>query len=171
MTDAVVAYAQEHPEVDLLHFWLADGANNQCECENCAATRPSDFYVVMLNDIDRKLSALHLDTRIVFLAYVDLLWPPEHQRIQNPDRFVLMFAPITRTYSKTFSTDRALPALPPFERNKLTFPHTIEQNLAFLRAWQAQFVRDDGQPADSFDFDYHLMWDHCRHSANGMEYT
>jgi hypothetical protein len=165
MTDAVVEYAQQHPEVDLLHFWLADGANNQCECKQCAPTRPSDFYVMMLNDIDRKLSALHLDTRIVFLAYFDLLWPPEHERIQNPDRFVLMFAPITRTYSKTFSTDRAVPALPPFERNRLAFPRSIEQNLAFLQAWQAQFVRDDGRPADSFDFDYHLMWDHYRDPA------
>jgi hypothetical protein len=165
MTDAVVEYAREHPEVDLLHFWLADGANNQCECEHCAPTRPSDFYVMMLNDVDRKLSALHLDIRVVFLAYFDLLWPPEHERIQNPDRFVLMFAPITRTYSKTFSTDRALPALPMFERNRLTFPRAIEQNLAFLQAWQAQFVRDDGSPADSFDFDYHLMWDHYRDPA------
>src|SRR5215213_8912871 len=162
MTDAVVAYAQQHPEIDLLHFWLADGANNQCECEHCAPTRPSDFYVMMLNDIDRKLSALRLNTRIVFLAYFDLLWPPEHERIQNPDRFVLMFAPITRTYSKTFSTDQAVPALPRFERNKLSFPHSIEQNLAFLQAWQAQLIRDGGQPVDSFDFDYHLMWDHYR---------
>jgi hypothetical protein len=162
VSDAVVDYAQKHPEVDLLHFWLADGANNQCECEHCAPTRPSDFYVMMLNDVDRKLSALQLDMRIVFLAYFDLLWPPEHERIHNPDRFVLMFAPITRTYSTTFSTDRALPALPMFERNKLAFPHTIEQNLAFLQAWQAQFVRDGSQPVDSFDFDYHLMWDHYR---------
>jgi hypothetical protein len=165
MTDAVAEYAQQHPEVDLLHFWLADGANNQCECEYCAPTRPSDFYVMMLNDIDRKLGALQLDTRIVFLAYFDLLWPPEHERIQNPDRFVLMFAPITRTYSKTFSTDRAAPALPAFERNKLTFPRSIEQNLAFLQAWRAQLVRADGRPVDSFDFDYHLMWDHYRDPA------
>jgi len=165
ITDAVVAYAQGHPEVDLLHFWLADGANNQCECEHCAPTRPADFYIMMLNDLDRTLSALHLDTRIVFLAYFDLLWPPEHERIQNPDRFVLMFAPITRTYSKTFSTNRAMPALPRFERNKLTFPRSIEQNLTFLQAWQAQFVRDGGRPVDSFDFDYHLMWDHYRDPA------
>jgi hypothetical protein len=76
-----------------------------------------------------------------------------------------MFAPITRTYSTTFSTDRALPAIPMFERNKLSFPRSIEQNLAFLQAWQAQCVRADGQPVDSFDFDYHLMWDHYRDPA------
>jgi hypothetical protein len=165
MTDAVVAYAQQHPEVDLLHVWLADGANNQCECEHCAPTRPSDFYVMILNDIDRTLSALHLDTRIVFLAYFDLLWPPEHERLQNPDRFVLMFAPITRSYTLPFSTERAVPELPSFERNKLTFPRAIEQNLAFLQAWQAYCVHDVGRPIDSFDFDYHLMWDHYRDPA------
>jgi hypothetical protein len=165
MADAVAEYAQQHPEVDLLHVWLADGANNQCECERCATTRPSDFYVMILNDIDRTLSALHLDTRIVFLAYFDLLWPPEHERLQNPDRFVLMFAPITRTYSAPFSTERATPALPIFERNKLAFPQAIEQNLAFLQAWQAQCVGDHGRPIDSFDFDYHLMWDHYRDPA------
>jgi hypothetical protein len=165
MTDAVVAYAQQHPEVDLLHVWLADGANNQCECEQCAPTRPSDFYVMILNDIDRTLSALHLDTRIVFLAYFDLLWPPQHERLENPDRFVLMFAPITRSYTIPFSTERAAPDLPSFERNKLTFPQAIEQNLAFLQAWQAHSVRDVDPPLDSFDFDYHLMWDHYRDPA------
>jgi Domain of unknown function (DUF4838) len=166
MTYAVVAYVQQHPEVDLLHVWLADGANNQCECAQCAATRPSDCYIMMLNDIDRGLSALQLDTRIVFLAYCDLLWPPEHERLQNPDRFVLMFAPITRTYSTPFSTDSAASPLPMFERNKLIFPQSIEQNLAFLQAWQAHGVCDGGQPLDSFDFDYHLMWDHYRDPAS-----
>jgi hypothetical protein len=76
-----------------------------------------------------------------------------------------MFAPITRTYSATFSTESSLPELPPYVRNRLSFPSSVEQNLAFLRAWQAQFVRDDGQPVDSFDFDYHLMWDHYRDPA------
>ena len=160
MTNDVVSYVQQHPEVDLLHFWLADGVNNHCECEGCAGTRPSDFYVMMLNELDRKLTALHLDVRIVCLAYVDLLWPPERERIQNLDRFVLMFAPITRTYTRAFTTDSLLPALPEFERNALTFPQRVEENLAFLRAWQEQLVRDDGRPVDSFDFDYHLMWDH-----------
>jgi hypothetical protein len=35
-------------------------------------------------------------------------------------------------------------------------PKRIEQNLAFLRAWQRVFK------GDSFDFDYHLMWDHFK---------
>ena len=105
-----------------MHFWLADGSNNHCECELCRDTRPSDFYVQMLNELDEMLTARGLKTRIVFLIYVDLLWPPEQEKIANPDRFILMFAPITRTYSEPSRWTGTLPELPPFERNKLDVP-------------------------------------------------
>ncbi|HOD48841.1 MAG TPA: DUF4838 domain-containing protein [Candidatus Hydrogenedentes bacterium] len=154
VVDAVVAYARDHPNIDYLHFWLADGTNNNCECAECARARPSDFYVMMLNELDGRLSEAGLKTRIVFLIYVDLLWPPVKEKFENPDRFVLMFAPIVRTYSETFEASETLPELPPFERNKLEFPKSVDDNVAFLKAWQEMF---DG---DSFDFDYHLMWDH-----------
>lgn len=155
VVDSMVEYLAEHPEVDLLHFWLADGSNNQCECPACRDTRPADYYVMMLNALDRALAARGIDTRIVFLVYVDLLWPPERERIANPERFVLMFAPITRSYRETFATaaDASRP-LPPYERNRLTFPSDPSQNVAFLRAWQETFG------GDSFDFDYHLWRGH-----------
>jgi hypothetical protein len=156
MVDDIARYAQAHPEVDLLHLWLADGTNNHCECENCRTMRPADFYVMLLNEVDRRLTELGLPTRIVFLIYVDLLWPPEHVRLAHPDRFALMFAPITRTYSRPYEVRGALPALPAYARNHLTFPRGVEENVAFLRAWQGLFDR----LIDSFDFDYHLMWDH-----------
>lgn len=156
VVEEIARYSKEHPEIDVMHFWLADGSNNNCECELCTKARPSDFYVMMLNELDELLAKEGLPTKIVFLIYVDLLWPAEKERIKNPDRFILMFAPITRTYSKSFATDAPLPKLPEFQRNKLVFPHSIEENLAFLQAWQRDF------PGDSFDFDYHLMWDHFK---------
>ncbi len=156
VVEEIARYAGEHPEIDIMHFWLADGSNNNCECELCRDTRPSDFYVMMLNDLDRLLTARGLPTRIVFLIYVDLLWPPLVEKIANPDRFLLMFAPITRTYSKSFAVGGRLPDLPSFERNKLRFPRSVEENVAFLRAWQQDFQ------GDSFDFDYHIMWDHFK---------
>lgn len=155
MVEDMVRYLQDHPEVDLLHVWLADGSNNNCECEACSSARPSDFYVKLLNELDEALTRKGIDTKVVFLIYVDLLWPPEREVIRNPDRFVLMFAPITRSYSKPFDVDMArLPELPPFERNRLRFPRSVEANVAFLKAWEKAF-RGDG-----FDFDYHFMWDH-----------
>jgi len=157
----IANYLKAHPEVDVLHFWLADGSNNNCECDECRKARPSDFYVQMLNSLDELMTAEGLDARIVFLIYVDLLWPPLKEKIRNPDRFILMFAPITRNYDKAFVTDVRAGELPPFETNKLEFPSSVEQNIAFLKAWQKDFR------GDSFDFDYHLLWAHNR-DAGGM---
>lgn len=156
VTDEIADYSEKHPEIDIMHFWLADGSNNHCECDLCQETRPSDFYVQMLNELDEKLAAKKLKTRIVFLIYVDLLWPPEREKIKNPDRFILMFAPITRTYSEPYKVEGPLPPLPPYVRNQLEFPKSVAENVAFLRAWQEDFR------GDSFDFDYHMMWDHFR---------
>lgn len=150
----IAGYLEQHPSVDLLHFWLADGSNNQCECPLCRDTRPSDFYVMMLNELDQLLTQRGIASKVVFLVYVDLLWPPEHEHIANPDRFVLMFAPITRSYTEPFAVEDVPNELPPFHRNQLAFPQDVGENVAFLRGWQRQF---DG---DSFDFDYHYMWDH-----------
>jgi len=154
MVQAIASYARENPDIDFLHVWLADGSNNNCECPACQQARPSDFCVTLMNEVDARLTHEGLATKIVFPIYVDLLWPPERERLEHPDRFVLMFAPIVRTYSETFRVGGALPELPRFERNKLDFPSSVASNVAFLKAWQAGFG------GDSFDFDYHLMWDH-----------
>lgn len=160
IVESIVSYLQQYSKLDVLHFWLADGMNNHCECPLCAGTRPSDLYVEMLNLLDERLTRLGITTKIVFLIYFDLLWLPEKQRILNPDRFILMFAPITRTYTKTFSPEEELPDLPPYVRNRLSFPTSVEGNVAFLKAWQAYFL------GDSFDFDYHLLWDQFKEPGN-----
>ncbi|MBP3918975.1 MAG: DUF4838 domain-containing protein [Clostridia bacterium] len=155
VTSSIVDYCEEHPDVDYLHFWLADGSNNHCECERCKEI-PADYYVMMLNELDEKLTAKGIDTKIVFLIYVDLLWEPQHETIRNQDRFVLMFAPITRTYSKSYTfTEEEMNTvtLAPYEKNKLTMPHSVAENVARLRKWQEQFK------GDSFDYDYHLVLD------------
>ena len=157
VVESIVEYAQTNPDANILHFWLADGTNNHCECPLCVDHRPADLYVQMLNELDAALGLADLDTRIVFLVYVDLLWPPEHERIANPERFLLMFAPITRSYSTAFASGApAAEALPPFVRNQLEFPRDPGMNSAFLKSWESSF-RGDG-----FDFDYHLMWDHYK---------
>lgn len=150
----IAQYIENTPQVDVLHFWLADGGNNQCECSNCSKMRPSDYYVMMLNELDQLLSEKGLTTKVVFLIYNDLLWAPEVEKIKNPDRFILMFAPITRTYSKPFEAEGDLPEPPPYIRNQIKLPSDIKENVAFLKAWQKVFN------GDSFDFDYHFMWDH-----------
>jgi hypothetical protein len=148
--ELVVAYAKAHPATDYLHIWLADEPNNVCECADCRQTTPSDQYVALLNAIDRRLTAEGLDTRLVFLLYQELLWPPIQARLANPDRFVLMFAPISRTFERSYQVDADLPDLPPYRRNQITLPTSLSENLAFLRGWQCQFQ------GDSFVYDYPL---------------
>jgi len=156
MVKEIELYASLHPEVDLLHVWLSDGSNNQCECEQCVLETPSDLYVKLMNELDVALTSQRLETRIVFLLYHELMWPPETERIANPSRFVMQFAPITRTYRQSFAAASHVPDIPPFERNKLDLPQSVEGNIAYLNGWRNQFQ------GDSFDFDYHLMWAHQR---------
>jgi hypothetical protein len=92
--DCVVDYARKHSNIDYLHVWLGDASNAHCECEDCRKKTPSDWYVILLNKIDRALNEAGLSTRIVFIAYVDNLWAPITEKIENQDRFTLLFAPI-----------------------------------------------------------------------------
>ncbi|MDR1735762.1 MAG: DUF4838 domain-containing protein [Oscillospiraceae bacterium] len=165
MTDAAAALCARKPEISYLHFWLADGQNNHCECDGCKDTLPADYYIKYLNLLDEKLTAMGLSTKVVFLIYVDLLWEPREETLKNPDRFVLMFAPITRTYASSYAETLSAgqsPELAPYRRNRLLMPRTVAENVARLKKWQARFS------GDSFIFDYHFMWDHFR-DISGMK--
>lgn len=154
ITDYITEYAKRNNSVDLLHVWLADGENNQCECADCAKHLPSDLYVLLLNELDEKFTVAGIDTKIVFLIYVDLLWPPKEYAIKNRDRFLIMFAPITRTYRKSFRFTGELPDIPRYIRNRNEMPVDVASNISFLKHWQNMFK------GSGFDFDYHYMWAH-----------
>lgn len=113
-------YALNHRDISILHIWLADNYNNICECSACRARSQTDWYVMLLNEIDERLTALGLDTRLAFLIYFELLWPPVTQHLKNPDRFILMFAPITRTYTRPYYQ----PDEPVDGRKEPLFPRT-----------------------------------------------
>lgn len=148
---AVANYAEAHPEVDVLHVWLADYFNNICECPACRQTTPSDQYVQLLNELDAELTARGLcDTRIVFLLYQELLLAPVQARLAHPERFILMFAPISRTFRQSYPVEFEPAPLPPYVRNRFELPTRVEENLTCLRQWQGVFR------GDSFDYDYPL---------------
>lgn len=157
----VCQYSIAHPEVDVIHFWLSDGANNQCECEQCIKERPSDQYVALLNDIDAMMLERGLQTKIAFALYWDTLWPPETERLLHADRFILMFAPITRSYRTTYSALVEFAEKPEYKKNRLDMPETVEGNLSFLYEWRKHFN------GDAFVFDYHMMWAHHKDPGYG----
>lgn len=146
----VADYALAHPEVDYLHVWLADASNNHCECENCKKHLPSDLYVHILNEIDKALTQKQVSVKIVFLIYEELLWAPLEEQFDNPERFIMMFAPISRTFKNSYEIPEEFSKPAPYQRNEITLPVNLEENLGFLAQWQKVFR------GESFDYDYPL---------------
>lgn len=150
MTDGIVEYAENHKNVDYLHVWLADGSRNHCECTECQKATPSDFYLMIMNELDKKLTAKGLATRIVFIAYVDTMFPPEQVTIENPKRFSLLYAPITRSYSSSINENTVIPEPKKYVRNNWETPSTAEQNLALLKEWEKTWT------GPAFSYEYHF---------------
>ena len=148
----VADYAQTHKNIDYLHVWLSDGAKNHCECDECRKMRPADWYMMIMNEIDRELTARGLDTRIVFIAYLDTYFAPEEISIENPTRFSLLYAPISRNYCSSITEDTVVPSVPEYERNAWKTPST-EECFALLKDWQRSWK------GTVFSYEYHF-WRH-----------
>ena len=161
MAKSIVDYAKNHRNVDYLHVWLADGKRNHCECEACQKARPSDFYLMIMNEVDELLTQAGLDTRIVFIAYVDTMFAPRAVEIRNPRRFSLLYAPITRSYCASIRSDSVIPEPPEYQRNQWEIPKSTEENLAFLRDWQKNFT------GPGFSYEYHF-WKHQCNDPSGL---
>lgn len=150
LIDQVTAYAKEHRSINYLHFWLADECNNVCECEQCAQTTLADQYVEILNELDERLTEEGLDTKIVFLLYQELLYAPVRSKLKHPERFCLMFAPISRTFEKPYPHDKVDAPIKPYVRNQFHLPETVEENIAHYFNWKKTYT------GDSFFYDYPL---------------
>lgn len=150
----VADYAAKHPEIDYLHVWQDDSMNRTCECEVCRTARVSDWYLKILNRLDAELTRRGIATKIAFLIYQDLIWPPEKEQFANPDRFVMMYAPISRRYSAPYYVGTEEVELPPYQINQNKSPADEQTGAGFLRGWQRVFR------GEAFVFDYHMTWHH-----------
>ena len=161
VAEYIADYSAIHSNVDYVHVWLSDGWRNHCECDECVKKLPSDWYVMLLNDIDRELTSRGLNTRIVFIAYHETIWAPTEARIDNPDRFCLMLAPISRNYTQTLS-DNAKPEILPFVLNKCTPPVELDEFLEYFKEWKK------GWSGPSLCYEYHF-WKHQLFDLAGLE--
>jgi hypothetical protein len=101
----VVRYARQHSEVDYLQVWLSDATNNKCECDECRKRTITDWYLLLIAEIDRRLKAEALPVQIVFIAYQELLWPPT-DRALVPKDVAMMYAPMGRCYRHAFTDEK-----------------------------------------------------------------
>ncbi|MBQ9151132.1 MAG: DUF4838 domain-containing protein, partial [Clostridia bacterium] len=160
VADYIADYAEKHRNVDYLHVWLADARQNHCECEECQKKTASDWYLMLMNDIDESLAARKLDTRIVFIVYTDTTWAPVEETIRNPDRFTCMIAPISRSYTKTLTEGETF-ELPPFQRNKNILPKNLGEYLAHFEEWKKTWK------GANLCYEYHF-WRHQTYDLSGQ---
>lgn len=161
---SVCDYAELSTNVDFLHVWLSDSVNSHCECEECAKKSTTDWYVILLNEIDEELIRRGLDTHIVMISYYDTLFAPEVERLINRDRFTILLAPITRTYTegvKQHSIDTSV--LPKYERNKVVLPTACDTGIAFAKSWQ------ETCPVDIMVYEYHF-WNNQAYELSTIRY-
>lgn len=109
---------------------------------------------MMLNELDALLTAEGLKTKIVFGISNNKGYVPLKERLLNPERFILMFAPISRSFAEPFPEEFRVKKAPDYEINHFSMPRSVDELLAFLYEWEQIY---DG---DCVDFDYHLMWTH-----------
>ncbi len=150
MINAIIDYATEHTNVDYLHIWLADCWNNHCECDECRKKTPSDWYVILMNELDVALSEKGLPTRIVFICYVDTSWPPQTETIHNPDRFSLLVAPISRDYTVPAKEDVSDVTYPAYKFNDNTLFPDVNQYIKCGQEWQEKCK------VKAFLYEYHF---------------
>ena len=161
VVDYVVNYTKMHSNVDYLHVWLADGHNNHCECEECQKKIPSDWYMILMNEIDEELTKEGLNTRIVFICYIDTFWPPVEEKINNPKRFTMLFAPHSRSYSYSMPGGREANAFCPYVRNKNRYPRNLSESFDYLDEWKKVWG------GAIMAYEYHF-WHHYASSLSGQ---
>lgn len=152
VTDCVCDYAELNHNVDYLHVWLADNQKNQCECDECRKKTPSDWYVVLLNDIDAELTRRGLNTRIGVAVYSETAYEPTCEYINNPKRFFMILGAITRSYTYSIPKDPQA-ELTPFVLNVSGRLDTMEEHMVRLKLWK-NFV-----PSPAIAYEYHF-WKH-----------
>lgn len=149
VTDSVVEYAKKSGHVDYLHVWLADWKKNHCECEECKKMIPSDWYVMLLNEIDEALTKEGLDNRIGGVCYSDTAWEPEKIKLKNPKRFIMNLGAISRSYLYSVEKDPVVPGTP-YVRNVTDRLDTMEEYVMRTHRWMEM------APCPYIAYEYHF---------------
>ena len=156
----VCDYAEANHNVNYLHVWLADAQKNHCECDNCRKKTPSDWYVILLNEIDAELTARGLNNRIGGCIYSETAYQPTCEHLNNPDRFIFILGAITRSYCYSVPKDPKIEKFTEFVLNKSGRPETMEEHIVRAKLWR------DFAPAPQIAYEYHF-WKH-QHYAPGV---
>lgn len=164
VTKTVCDYAQQNHNVNYLHVWLADAQKNHCECENCRKKTPSDWYVILLNEIDEELTRRGLTNRIGGCIYSETAYEPTCEHLNNPERFIFILGAITRSYCYSVPKDPKVEKFTPFVLNKSGRPETMEEHIVRAKRWR-EFAA-----APQIAYEYHF-WKHQHYAPGTLSFA
>ena len=159
-----VKMARQHPHLAYLGFTFADGSRNHCECDACRQKRPSDWYVMLLNEIDAKFTENSIPTKLLFSFYVDTMFAPTVEVLNNPDRFLFQFCPIARSYTESITDKTVIPEPLPFRYNGWDRPKNTGEAYSLFCQWKKVF------PGPYSVFEYHF-WKHQYRDPGTMDFA
>jgi hypothetical protein len=89
----------------------------------------------------------------VFIAYVDTLWAPVIERLNNNKRFTLLAAIGCHRFSDSYSGEADMSLVQPFRINQNVMPRSMAGRVAYLKKWQEIWK------GTVFFYEYHF-WRH-----------
>nr|MBQ4318517.1 DUF4838 domain-containing protein [Clostridia bacterium] len=78
----IISWISQNPAVDMIAFWPQDGRDEQCRCPECQKYSKVANYTYFLNEVAKRVSAVHPHVKIDMLVYVDLWEPDENQTLE-----------------------------------------------------------------------------------------
>jgi hypothetical protein len=124
VTNNVIAYLKDRPEIQIFDFWPPDGAR-WCACEDCKKLgEPPDRQAILLEQVQAKLKPVRPDLRLEVIAYSSYLEPPKNVAV-DPN-VIVDFCPISQHFDAQIDD--------PDNKNK-TYADA-------LRAWRGKFAGD-----------------------------
>lgn len=160
----VCDYAEANHNVNYLHVWLADAQKNHCECDNCRKKTPSDWYVILLNDIDAELTRRGLSNRIGGCIYSETAYEPTCEHLNNPERFIFILGAITRSYCYSVPKDPKIEKFTPFVLNESGRPETMEEHVVRAQLWR------NFAAAPQIAYEYHF-WKHQHYAPGTLSFA
>ena len=144
-SEAVVEYAVDHPEVDLLHVWLngPTAAITNANARICRQRLPADWYVTLLQQLDAALSARGCAMRIVFFGLFRSALGAERRRAGLAARAFDLYVPNSLSGPPLDAgVQAARPSRPSCNEITARSHRYRGEFLSFLQGWQRCFTGD-----------------------------
>lgn len=135
LVEYLVKYMKERSGTDILHVYFSDSVNNHCECEECRKLIPTDYLIMILNELEDAFQKNGIEAKVLFDLYGDVFWPPIKERFKNPDRILLSVA-LSRDYSKPLPPKK-IRKIPEYQLNNYNpFRGEAKTALDYYEAWK-----------------------------------